>query len=422
MSASDLKEFLLSNGLATGTKEVMIKSLLKHEAKVRVAAREQKAKIRVVVVSKKQELEALSIPELGKLCNDKGLKGLKSKPERVQRLLLEWQENDGVDQALAKNAQDGRKKEMDAMDNLKLRKLCNKLSVDPFVKEVMVERISKHEYLQGCYARPAIKQPGEDAKEEKKGDMVDELLANESQRKKEKAVQLKQEQAIAQKRKELKCMSIEELKKRLTKKGLEAVGKREDMVETLFIAAMQEDALVARKSELQANSTQELKELVSLNGLETGSKDQMLKTMLAHEAKCHEELRLFEEKVDQVAAQKQKQLESLSNAKVKELCTNKGVPAKGEKEERIERLVDEERKAGEFDKIVSMNNRNKRKDELMSMDKSAVLKLCEKTGVDPFVKDIMVERIMSHESEAGEAIAAGDDEQPAAKKARMSKK
>merc|ERR1719261_975294 len=45
MSASDLKELVSSQGLETGTKEVMIRSLLKHEAKLRVAAREQKAKI-----------------------------------------------------------------------------------------------------------------------------------------------------------------------------------------------------------------------------------------------------------------------------------------------------------------------------------------------------------------------------------------
>merc|ERR1719305_1460852 len=86
MSASDLKEMVSSQGLETGTKEVMIRSLLKHEAKLRVAAREQKAKIRGVVVAKKIELEALSNSELGKLCNDKGLKSLKTRPERVQRL------------------------------------------------------------------------------------------------------------------------------------------------------------------------------------------------------------------------------------------------------------------------------------------------------------------------------------------------
>jgi len=339
----------------------------------------------------------------------------------VQRLLIHWQETDGVDQALTKISQNDRRKELTAMDNTKLRKFCNKVGVDPFVKEVMVERICKEETMKGLFARPAIKQADEAPKEEKKVDMIDELLANEAQRKKERDLKSKQEEAVAQKRKELKSMSVEELKKRLVKKGLEATGKRDDMVEALFIAGVQEDAVAARKSELLSKSTSDLKDLLLLNGLETGAKDQMVKTMLAHEAKCREELKAFEAKIDQVAADKAKELEGKSNSQLKDMCANKGLEKKGEKNERVERLIEESKKEGAFDKIVSMNNRNKREAELMSMDKPSVLKMCEKKGVDPFVKDIMVERIMSHENEAGAAIAAADDE-PAAKRARASKK
>merc|ERR1712139_126828 len=118
---------------------------------------------------------------------------------------------------------------------------------------------------------------------------------------------------------------------------------------------------------------------------------------------------VFEQKVDQVAAENQKKLETKSNAQLKELCERKDLPVKGEKSDRIERIIEEAKKEGEFDKVVMMNDRNKRKDELMAMDKPAVLKICEKAGVDPFVKDIMVERIMSHESEVGSAIAADDE-------------
>jgi len=418
MPAGDLKELVEGHGLEKGTKEAMIKSMLKYEAKVRTAAKEQKAKIRAVVVKKKQELESLSILELGKLCNDMGLKGLKSKPERVQRLLIQWQENDGVDQALTKIAQEERKTELNAMDITKLQKFCNKLGVDPFVKEVMVERISKEENQKGCYARPIIKQMAEEAPKEKKGDMIDELLANEKERKKEKVLRDQQEEALAKKRKELKAMPVDELKKRLSKKGLESTGKRDDMVDALFFAGVQEDAIATRKTELQAKSQQDLKELLSLNSLETGSKEQMVKAMLAHEAKSREELAAFEAKVDQAAAQKQKQLESKSNATLKELCVAKGLPVKGEKNERIERLIEEAKKDREFDKSVSTSSRNKRTEELMSQDKTMVLKLCEATGVDPFVKDIMIERVMAYESEAGDAIAAGDSDQPAPKKAR----
>merc|ERR1712059_190380 len=112
--------------------------------------------IRAVVVQKKQELESQSLPQLSKLRDNIGIKGLRSKEERVQRLLVHWQEQDGVDKALAQIAQDERQKELDALDNAKLQKLCTKVGVDPFVKEIMVERISKQEYATGCYARPSL--------------------------------------------------------------------------------------------------------------------------------------------------------------------------------------------------------------------------------------------------------------------------
>jgi len=114
MYMDQLKELLLSNGLQTGKKDVMIKAILKHEVKVRSVAREQKAKIRTVVVKKKQELEGNSTSELTKLCDSMGIKGLRSKEERVQRLLVHWQENDGVDKALAQIAQEERTKELEA--------------------------------------------------------------------------------------------------------------------------------------------------------------------------------------------------------------------------------------------------------------------------------------------------------------------
>merc|ERR1712232_1452159 len=301
-------ELLVSNGLETGTKEGMIKSLLKHEAKVRAAAREQKIKIRAVAVKKKQELEALSVPELGKLCSDAGLKGLKG-PERVQRLLVHWQENDGVDKALSEIAQDERQQELVALDSLKLQKLCSKMGVDPYVKEIMVERISKRENETGCYSKPTLAQEQEAPKVEKNIDMIDNLLANEAQRKKEKELKCQQEEAAAKKMKDLKSMSVEDLKKRLTKKGLEASGKKEEMVEALFIASVQEEKVAARQAELKSKSLKELKEVLSRNGLETGTKEAMVKSLLAHEAQRRKDLQAFEGKVNEAAEQKKQELE-----------------------------------------------------------------------------------------------------------------
>jgi len=304
-------------------------------------------------------------------------------------------------------------------DNAKLQKLCNKMDVDPFVKEIMVDRISKHETEVGCYLRPAMLQEKEAPKAEPNVDMVDALLANQAQRQKELESKQQQEEAAAQKMKELKSMSIDDLKKRLTKKGLEANGKKEDMLRALFLASAQEDALAKRKSELSSKSLQELKDLLSRNGLETGPKEKMIKTALAHEEKCRKDLKAFEDKVLEVVVQKKQQLETQSNAALKELCASKGLPVGGGKEERVERLVEEIQTAqqDELDRVVARTLRNKRKEELMSMEKPAVLKICEEKEVDPLVKDIIIERIISRESEGDMAIAMTDDA-PAAKRAR----
>merc|ERR1712086_290644 len=410
----------MGNGLATGKKEVMIKALLKHEAKVRVAARDQKAKIRGVVVKKKQELEGSSTSELSKLCDAAGIKGLRSKEERVQRLLVRWQENDGVDKALSQIAEEERTQELSAMDVNQLQKLCNKMGVDPFVTEIMVDRITKKENEMGCYSRPAL--PQDEAPQAQQSlDMVEALLANEAQRKKENELKSQQMDKLAEKRKELKSMSIEDLKKRLTKKGLESNGKKEELVEALFLVAVQEDAAKARESELKSKPLQELKELLSRHGLETGSKDQMVKALLAHEAKCRENLKAFEAKVDEAVDQKKAELDGKTNAALKEMCESKGLPVGGGKDDRIERLAEVAHKDGDLDKIVSMNIRVKRKQELMSMDKSGVVTLCEKTGVDPALKNVMVERILSLESEVGPALAMTNAAEPAAKKSRRTK-
>merc|ERR1711959_131627 len=329
----------------------------------------------------------------------------------------QWQENDGGDKALAQIAEEERKQELHAMDSAKLQKMCTKMAVDPFVKEVMVERISKREYDTGCYSRPKLVQEEEAPKCEQKGDMVEALLANEAQRKKERELRDQQEEELAKKRKELKSMSIDDLKKRLAKKKMEASGKKEDMVEALFIVAVQEDAANARQAQLKSKSQQELKELLSRQGLETGTKEQMMKTLLAHEAKCREDLRVFESKVVEVAAQQKDQLDDKTNAALKDMCSAKGLPVGGGKEERIERLVEEAQKDGDLDKIVCKNLRSKRKEELMSMEKPAVVQLCEKVNVDPLVKDIMVERIMMQENE-GEGAIAMTDMEPSAKRAK----
>merc|ERR1712087_788347 len=189
------------------------------------------------------------------------------------------------------------------------------------------------------------------------------------------------------------------------------------MVEALFVVAMQEEAVNTRKTELKSKSQQELKETVARSGLETGTKEQMVKALLAHEAKCREDLKAFDAKVNEVAEKRKEELEGKTNAALKEMCAAKGLALGGDKDDKIERIVEEAQKDGDLDKLVSKELRNKRKEELMSMEKPAVVKLCEQFGVEPVVKEIMVERIMVEENEGGDAIAMNDAE-PRAKRAR----
>merc|ERR1719436_1142016 len=164
----------------------MIEALLEHEAMLRAEAKAKVERMRAVVVEKKEELEGLSISELKKMCDSRGFKGTMSKQERVSKLLAEWQDNDGVDKALAQLAFDERKDTLTSKDSEALLKICDKASIDAFVKEVMVERILKKELDAGRYARPDAAAKEEAAPTaEKAGDMVEALLAKESSRKQE---------------------------------------------------------------------------------------------------------------------------------------------------------------------------------------------------------------------------------------------
>merc|ERR1719343_1210224 len=130
----------------------------------------------------------MSAPELKDLCSTKGITGVLTKSVRVEKLLHLWQQEDGVNKGLAQMARAKREGELVAMDKAALRKLCERSGVEAFVKEIMVERLLKHEVEAGRFVRPAAEKKEE--KEQapaaaKKADLVDTLLASEANRKKE---------------------------------------------------------------------------------------------------------------------------------------------------------------------------------------------------------------------------------------------
>eukprot|EP00930_Biecheleria_cincta_P086141 TRINITY_DN754_c1_g1_i6.p1 TRINITY_DN754_c1_g1~~TRINITY_DN754_c1_g1_i6.p1 ORF type:complete len:517 (-),score=197.72 TRINITY_DN754_c1_g1_i6:174-1667(-) len=422
MGAADLKELLASKGLEIGNKADMIERLLAHEAEARAVRREHDAKMREVVVRKKEELEAMSAPDLKDLCSSKGITGVLAKAVRIEKLLLLWQQDDGVNKGLAQMALEKRQAELAAKDKAALLKLCDKVGVEAFVKEVMVERLLRHELEAGVFARPAAEQQ---IKEEvpvpaKNGDLVAALLASEANRKKEIELKKQQEEVAANKRKELKSMSVEELKKALSKHKLEPVGKKEDIVEALFQVGIQEERLAARKAELRAMGKEELKKLLCSKAIEaTGGLEAMVQAILSHEAKAREKLKAYGVKVEEVLAKKREELDARTAAELKQMCVNKGLKVGVGKEDRVERLLEEAKKDGEIDKVLKQQARSSRREELLTMDHVALRKLCSKAGVDALVKEVMVERLISHETE--HSPAAADSTEPLAKKARSRK-
>jgi len=362
----------------------------------------------------------LSVPELKALCDAAGAKGNMTKQARLELLMKQWQQEDGIDKAVAKRARDARQAEIEALDKIGLRNLCTAANVDPFVKEVMVDRIVKREAELGRFAKPQVPVEEEEevagGKSEKKAkDMVEALLVQDANRKRENELKKQEEDTAANKRKELRALSVDELKKAISKKGRPAEGKKEDLVETLYAIGQEEEAAAAKKAKLKALAVEDLKQRLVSRGLEPSKKrDEMIESLLKHEADMLEVCRVYATKVDEALAKKKEELDGQTANELKEVCAAKGLKLGTAKQDRIETLLENARTDGEVDKILANAAKSARKDELLAMDAAAVLEVCQSHDIDPMVKELAVERLMAHEDEHGRVVV----EEPPAKKAR----
>merc|ERR1712039_472197 len=188
------------------------------------------------------------------------------------------------------------------------------------------------------------------------------------------------------------------LKKRLSSRGVEVDGKKEDFVRAAFNLAKEDQAVEERKNELKAMGAKELKQLLATHGLEATSKvPDMVSAILKYEQRVQEEIRAYEAKVKDLTEQKKDEFERLSLNDLKQLLVAKGLKAGVGKADRAQRLAEEAQKDGSIAKKVSQMTRVERKQELLKMDKAAVLDLCHELEIDPLMKDVMVQRIMSYE-------------------------
>merc|ERR1711972_725196 len=89
---------------------------------------------------------------------------------------------------------------------------------------------------------------------------------------------------------------------------------------------------------------------------------------------------------------------------LKALLVAKGLKAGVGKAERAQRLAEEAQNGGSIAKKVSQLTRVERKQELLKMEKTAVLDLCHELEIEPLMKDVMVQRIMSYETDIAEGF------------------
>merc|ERR1712187_625470 len=207
--------------------------------------------------------------------------------------------------------------------------------------------------------------------------------------------------------KELHKKSVDDLKKLLAKRKLEvAGGKKDDMIKALIDADLIEAAQATMKGKLASLGSDELTKLLAARGLSWGkSKNGMVEALMAHELDVQTRLKAYEAKRAVVAAKEKDSLQSKTNNELKEMCTAKRVTSGGGKDERINRLVEAALQNGDFNMLTTKLLRSERKQSLESMGKAALVQLCTDSGIDCLVKEVLVERILSHEDELGEPLS-----------------
>jgi len=251
--------------------------------------------------------------------------------------------------------------------------------------------------------KPAAGKKTEKVESSGNGDLIESLLANEAARKAKEKKREEETEAMMVKIRELQGKSMEVLKKVLKSKGAEVEGKKKDeLAKSLFDITLQEEAVNARTSELKEMGLKDLKAIVSGKAIECGaSKDSMVNAVLAHEAKCREEVKAFDARADEVVTRKREELGGKTLSELKDLCSEKSLAVGGGMDDKIARLLEDARSDGEIDAGVSAVLFHQRRSELASMEKPVLATLCGKLGVCPYVKEVMVERVLAYEDECG---------------------
>lgn len=160
----------------------------------------------------------------------------------------------------------------------------------------------------------------------------------------------------------------------------------------------EQELTAQRRKELNSMTLPRIKDMASRKGLGLGKKETMVESILTAEYQSRENVRKHKSNANVVLIQKREELTGKSNKELKELLKAYALQTSGKKPEFVERLLATWQEQGEIEKAMVGIAFRARKAELAAMDKDALFELCRKKGVDVLSKDVLLDRLLVHES------------------------
>merc|ERR1719469_609678 len=179
------------------------------------------------------------------------------------------------------------------------------------------------------------------------------------------------------------------------------VAERAAKAAAAQLKAQEQQLIAARRKELKAMAVGDLKQLVESKGLEATKKDDMVEAMVKLEAQAREEQRKKAELLRDIVVQKKAELDGMLLPVLKEKCVELGIKGTLTKEARVEALLKQWQADDGVDKAILKHARDTRLGELKGLGAAGLKQLCDRAGIDAYVTEVIVDRIIRVEQAKG---------------------
>jgi len=161
---------------------------------------------------------------------------------------------------------------------------------------------------------------------------------------------------------------------------------------------IEQSVAAQRRKGLKTMKLAAIKDMVVRKGLGLGNKEKMIELIVADEARARANVNKHKSNARDVVIQKRQEFASKKNTDLVKLSRAYALQTGGTKPELVERLLTTWKEQGEIEKVLAGLAFKARKSELHGMDKNSLYELCLKKGVDALSKDVLVDRLLIHES------------------------